>query len=121
MKKFFRGIAYIFLTLVFASSLGLFLWQGKVLEYLNLSAGLTNENAKDRISKLEIKGDAKDSAISPDALFQDPKFIKLQKAVIDTTGLNLPRPQTAGTSTTETPEEKLPDFKVGNDNPFKSF
>ena len=118
MKNIFRAIAYLFLTVVFFGSLSLFLFQEKTIAYLNLAAQASSNNK----SKAVVVVDSTDASIDPDSVFNDQKFIKLQKAVVDSTGLNLPSPQT-GTSTVPDgqEQEKLPDFKVGNSNPFKPF
>lgn len=120
MKNFYKFTAYIFLFSVLGFSALLFLFQNNIMYYLT---NLTVRNNSDLdISLLMAKSNETNDnfgLINPDDLFNNPKFKKLAKTKVDLTGLNIPnpnvKPETASTT------EPMPNFEVGNHNPFLPF
>jgi hypothetical protein len=123
MKNLFRAAAYIFLVLVFASSLVLFIFQNRLVDLLTASSLPLNVDVNNCQVNRSDNPDFSDANISPGALFQDPKFIRMQKTVVENPG-SLPQPTV--NQSTSTPEitpstPQLPEYTVGNPNPFQPF
>ena len=121
MDKFYRLLAFIFVVAFGISSFFLMVFQQDIRDYLS---SMNNLNVKEPLIERPVPAafDPKNNPLDT-TLLDNAKYKALIKSEVDMTGIKLPGTESSSTPTS-TPiikEEPLPDFKVGNPSPFKSF
>ncbi|MEI7452088.1 MAG: hypothetical protein WCK37_02660 [Candidatus Falkowbacteria bacterium] len=126
MQKIYRLIAFTFISFFVVISFFLVVFQKDIREYFS-----TINNLSDRepliMRPKPTEFDPNNNPIKVAFLVTD-KYKNLVKTVVDMTGINVPNfggaTSTAPTSTIpviSTSTENIPEFKVGNPEPFKNF
>jgi len=128
MQKIYRLIAFTFISFFVVFSFFLVVFQQDIRDYLS-----TINNLSDRepliMRPKPIEFDPNNNPISVTFAKTD-KYNNLVKTVVDMTGINIPNfgeststPifSTSTPNSTPSSTEQIPDFKVGNPSPFKSF
>jgi len=124
MKKFYRLTAFIFIMIAIFFSGIIVIFQKDVREFLSAYNKIDGQTEL-LVDRPQMgNGDASQAALDL-SLLSNPKFLKLQKNEVDMTGVVIPpnlQASTTGSTTASStkPTEVVPDFKVGNNNPFKS-
>lgn len=120
MRRVLNIIGYVFILLVLASSVCLYIFRTQVFAYLNRINNVNDLSAKPNLdaAALGIQTQAGSvAALNADTILNSDKFKKMQAVKVDLSGLVLPGGAVDASSTASTSAK----FKVGNKQPFKAF
>jgi hypothetical protein len=120
MEKFYRFLAFVFVASFGVVSFFLVIFQQDIREYLS---SINNLDVREPLvlRPAPTTFDPAKNPLSIDFL-QNEKYRSLIKNEVDMTGLKLPgQATTTSTSTPAVAPEKVPEFKVGNPSPFRTF
>jgi len=122
MSKIYKLIAFIFIAFFAVASFFLVVFQKDIREYLSTINNLS-EREPLIVRPKPIEFDLNKNPLSINFLSLD-KYKNLIKTEVDMTGIKIPvigGGVSTTTTATSTPEENIPDFKLGNPEPFKNF
>ena len=122
MNKFYRLLAFFFIVAATFFSVLIIFFQKDARGFLSAVNSVNNQSLtieRPTTTSLNLA----QGPINLD-LFNNPKFKQLVKSEVDMTGITLPdqlKSSTTPTSTEPVKPESIPEFKVGNPNPFHAF